>query len=76
MTPLEHVVQQMVEADLPPLPAGHPKANGKIHRFGPEKKGWYVLHEVTLKSGTVAVWGAFGYYQGENRNTIKVRAEG
>lgn len=76
MTPLEHVVKQMVDADLPPLPAGHPKSDGKIHRFGPEKKGWYVLHEVTLKSGKVAVWGAFGYHQGENRNTVKVRAEG
>lgn len=76
MTPLEQVVQQMQAADMPPLPTGHPRLDGKVHRFGPKKKGWYVAREITLKSGKSILNGAFGYFQGENRNTVKFHVDG
>lgn len=76
MTPSEQVVQQMLAEDMPPLPAGHPRLDGKVHRFGPQKKGWYVAREIVLKSGKVVLSGAFGFFQGENRNTIKFKMDG
>jgi phage/plasmid primase-like uncharacterized protein len=76
MTPSEQVVQQMQAADMPPLPAGHPRLDGKVHRFGPQKKGWYVAREFTLASGKLILNGAFGIFQGENRNTIKFKVDG
>ncbi|MFZ6871144.1 DUF5906 domain-containing protein [Undibacterium sp. Di27W] len=75
MTPVEDVVLQMLEWNLPSLPAGHPKVDGKIHRFGKGKKAWYVLREVTLRSGKVVITGHFGNYQGENPNTVKVKID-
>lgn len=75
MTPSEQVVQQMLAEDMPPLPAGHPRLDGKVYRFGPQKKGWYVAREIVLKSGKVVLSGAFGFFQGENRNTIKFKMD-
>ncbi|MCC2961414.1 hypothetical protein LK540_13375, partial [Massilia sp. IC2-278] len=75
MSSSEQVVAQMAEYGMPPLPAGHPKMNGKFQRFGPEKKGWYILRELTLDSGRTVVTGAFGFFQGENRNTVPVKID-
>lgn len=72
MTSLSQVVEQMVAMDMPPLPAGHPILDGKYKRFGPKKKAWYILREVDLRSGKRVVTGAFGLFQGENRNTVPV----
>ncbi|MFZ6724691.1 DUF5906 domain-containing protein [Undibacterium sp. MH2W] len=75
MTTASQVVEQMASAGLPPLPAGHPILDGKYKRFGPQKKAWYILREMTLKSGRNVVTGAFGFFQGENRNTIPVKVD-
>ncbi|MGZ9713915.1 DUF5906 domain-containing protein [Glaciimonas sp. GNP009] len=72
MTTVSQVVDQMVAHGMPQLPANHPVLDGKYKRFGPEKKAWYILREMTLKSGKNIVTGAFGIFQGENRNTVSV----
>ncbi|MFC5551772.1 DNA translocase FtsK [Massilia aerilata] len=75
MSSKEEVVAQMAEYGLPPLPANHPLTNGKFQRFGPQKKCWYILRELTLESGRTIVTGAFGHFQGENRNTVPVKID-
>ncbi len=75
MSGVADVVLQMQSAGLPQLPPNHPLLDGKFHRFGPGKKGWYVLRELTLNSGLVVVTGAFGWFQGEERNTVPVRVD-
>ena len=75
MTSLSQVVEQMVAAGLPLLPPGHPIADGKYKRFGPQKKAWYILREMDLRSGKRVITGAFGIFQGENRNTIPVKVD-
>lgn len=75
MTPLEDVVLQMAEYNMPSLPAGHPKADAQIHRFGKGKKSWYILRETQLRSGKTVISGAFGTYQGENPNTVKIKID-
>jgi phage/plasmid primase-like uncharacterized protein len=65
----------MAEHGLPPLPANHPILDGKYKRFGPEKKAWYILREMKLGSGRIVVTGAFGFFQGENRNTVPVTVD-
>jgi len=72
MTSVNQIVEQMSLMDMPPLPAGHPILDGKYKRYGPKKKAWYILREVSLKSGKRVVTGAFGFFQGENRNTVPV----
>lgn len=57
---------------LPMLPHGHPVLDGKVKRFGPGKKSWYALREVSLTSGEIKVSGAFGVWQGTNNNAILV----
>jgi predicted P-loop ATPase/phage/plasmid primase-like uncharacterized protein len=75
MATLDDAIAQMRAAGLPALPDGHPKTNGKVHRFGEKKKCWYVLHEFVLKSGRIAVAGAFGEWQGNNSNTVKIETD-
>lgn len=75
MTTREQVVQQIQDAGLPALPVGHPILDGKYKRFGPGKTCWYILREVTLKSGRIIVTGAFGQFHGEDRGTIPVKME-
>jgi hypothetical protein len=75
MSDVAQVVAQMTEYGLPPLPANHPVLDGKYKRFGPGKKGWYILRRMTLRSGREVVTGAFGYFQGENRNTVPVKVD-
>lgn len=75
MNDVGQVVQMMSDHGMPPLPVGHPVLDGKHKRFGPQKKGWYILRELTLKSGRSVVTGAFGFFQGENRNTVPVTVD-
>lgn len=75
MTDQSQVVAQMVSMGLPPLPPNHPILDGKYKRFGPQKKAWYILREMTLKSGRVVITGAFGFFQGDNRNTVPVTVD-
>ncbi len=72
MTTLAQVVDQMQHAGLPLPPPGHPILDGKVHRFGPQKKAWYVLREIPLKSGQSVIGGAFGRWQGTENNATKV----
>lgn len=74
MATLDEVRQQMA-AELPPLPDGHPKLNGKVQRFGKGKKAWYQLREIKLRSGRTIVTGAFGIWQGQNPNTVSVKSD-
>ena len=75
MSDVGQVVQMMIEHGMPPLPAGHPVLDGKYKRFGPEKRGWYILREMQLQSGRLVVTGAFGHHQGDNRNTVPVTVD-
>jgi len=72
MATLDQVVAQMRGAGLPMLPNGHPLLDGKINRFGPQKKAWYVLREIDLRSGGRVVTGSFGIWQGDDNNAIPV----
>lgn len=75
MSTLDQVVEQIVAYGLPQLPSGHPLLDGKIHRFGPGKKAWYVLRELDLSSGRRVVTGAFGIWQGTNQNAVPVKLD-
>lgn len=59
---LARAVDQMIGAGMPPLPPGHPRAEGRIVRYGPKKRAWYVLREFTGKNGRAYVAGAFGLW--------------
>jgi putative DNA primase/helicase len=74
MASREQVLAQMA-ADLPPLPPGHPRLNGKVNRFGKGKKAWYQLREFTLRSGRGVVTGAYGVWQGQNPNAVPIKID-
>src|SRR5690606_3966238 len=69
------VIEQMLAADMPPLPQGHPKADGKIHRYGRDKKAWYVLYDVPTRGGRRVITGAFGRWQGTDNGKIVVKSD-
>jgi len=75
MATLEQVIDQMTGSGLPALPSGHPVLDGKIHRFGRAKKAWYQLRELRLSSGRHVVTGAYGIWQGQDPNTVPVKAD-
>ncbi|MBD8531477.1 MULTISPECIES: DUF5906 domain-containing protein [unclassified Massilia] len=75
MATLEQVIGQMTGSGLPSLPSGHPLLDGKIHRFGRESKAWYQLRELRLSSGRHVVTGAYGIWQGQDPNTVPVKAD-
>lgn len=75
MSTLDQVVEQIAAYGLPALPQGHPRLDGKIHRFGPGKKAWYVLRELDLSSGRRVVTGAFGIWQGQDQNAVPVKLD-
>jgi phage/plasmid primase-like uncharacterized protein len=70
-------IREQIESVGLSLPAGHPKPDGKIHRFGPKEKksGWYRLTEIALASGRVIYSGHYGRNQGENHNAQRIEAE-
>jgi phage/plasmid primase-like uncharacterized protein len=72
MATLDQVLGQMVAEGLPALPAGHPIRDGKVHRFGPEKKAWYVLREFDRANGDIVLTGSFGVWHGDENNAIPV----
>lgn len=75
MATLDQVIEQMAAAGLPQLPSGHPLFDGKIHRFGPKSKAWYVLRELNLRSGRGVITGGFGIWQGTNQNATSVKID-
>ena len=72
MATLDQVVSQMMAADMPPLPAGHPIPDGKFHRFGKKSKAWYKLHEFVGRTGRRYISGTFGIWRGNDAGAIKV----
>lgn len=66
------VIAQMASCGMPSLPANHPILDGAFKRFGPGRKAWYVLRELTLKSGRRVITGAFGINRGDDHGTIPV----
>jgi len=72
MATLDQVIDQMRAAGLPTLPVGHPLLNGKINRFGRDKKAWYVLREIDLRNGRSVVTGSFGVWHGDDNNAVPV----
>eukprot|EP01034_Spumella_vulgaris_P030475 gene30475-37695_t len=63
-----------IEENGAALPAGHPIADGKFHRYGPQKKYWYKLIEFDTDGGKLHV-GSFGYWQGDNENTQNITVD-
>lgn len=58
MADLDQVIGQMAAAGLhPPTPL---KVSGKIVRFGPKGRCWYVLHEFVARNGDRHVVGRYG----------------
>src|SRR5882672_3071280 len=75
MATLDQVISQMIAADMPPLPPGHPIADGKWHRYGPKRKAWYRLFEFPSRSGKRYVAGSFGFFRGSDPGTFKVESD-
>jgi putative DNA primase/helicase len=75
MATLDQVISQMIAADMPPLPPGHPVPDGRWHRYGPKKKAWYRLFEYPGRNGKRYISGAFGYFRGADPGTFKVQSD-
>ena len=75
MATLDQVISQMIAADLPPLPPGHPVADGRWHRFGPKKRAWYRLFEYQGRNGKRYIHGSFGCFRGSDPGTFKVQSD-
>ncbi|CAN7398131.1 VapE domain-containing protein [Paraburkholderia terricola] len=69
MSTLDQIIQQLRAAGHPDLPAGHPVADGKHHRYGPRKKYWYQLREVVSKGTVIGYGGTFGHFSGDDPGT-------
>src|SRR5689334_10415290 len=75
MSSEQQVLAQMVESGISRLPPTPLVTTGRFKRFGKDSKGWYILRELELDSGKKVLTGAFGWFQGENRNTVPVRVD-
>ncbi|OJA21991.1 VapE domain-containing protein [Burkholderia ubonensis] len=75
MSSLDQIRAQLAAADHP-LPAGHPIADGKHHRYGPRKKYWYQLREVMSKGAVIGYSGTFGHFSGDDPGTERFRWDG
>lgn len=76
MATLDQAVNQMMSADMPPLPSGHPIADGKWHRYGPKKKAWYRLFEHRGRNGQQFIHGSFGIFRGAGWDSFKIENDG
>ncbi|KWK54033.1 virulence protein E [Burkholderia stagnalis] len=75
MSSLDQIRAQLAAADHP-LPAGHPIADGKHHRYGPRKKYWYQLREVVSNGAVIGYSGTFGHFSGDDPGTERFRWDG
>lgn len=75
MATLDQVIAQMLAADMPRIEAHELRVDGRVHRYGREKKAWYVLHEFLARNGRRVVTGAFGFWRGTDNGAIKVQAD-
>jgi len=62
MATLERALEQMLGAGMPLPPDGRLVADGRIHRYGKKSRAWYVLHEMSTRTGKRFVAGAFGLW--------------
>ena len=69
MSSLDDIVAQLHASGHPELPAGHPKADGRHHRYGPRKKWWYQLREVVRKGAVIGFTGTYGHFSGDDPGT-------
>lgn len=76
MSTIDQAIAQMRAHGMPELPLGHPVADGKFHRFGPKKRGWYVAREIQLRSGRVVLTGAFGEFGHVEKTLFEIDWEG
>lgn len=76
MATLDQAVSQMMAAEMPPLPSGHPIADGKFHRYGPKKKAWYRLFEYVARNGRRYIHGSFGLWRGADSGSLKIESDG
>lgn len=76
MSSLDQIRLQLVAAGHPELPAGHPVADGKHHRYGPRKKWWYQLREVVSKGAVIGYSGTFGHFSGDDPGTERFQWNG
>jgi putative DNA primase/helicase len=72
MATLDQVIGQMIAADMPPLPPGHPIADGRFRRYGPKNKAWYKLFEFLARNGRRYIVGSFGRWAGNDPGAFKV----
>src|SRR5262245_15702749 len=75
MATLDQVIGQMIAADMPPLPPGHPVADGRWHHYGRGKKAWYRLFEFLGRNGKRYIHGSFGIFRGADPGTFKVQSD-
>jgi putative DNA primase/helicase len=76
MTQLSQAIEQMLDAGMPAFPDGHPYVDGKIHRYGRERRGFYVLHEWLSPKGLQYVSGTFGFFGYVDQQNIEANAPG
>lgn len=74
MSDLSNVMDQFRAAGMPdPL---HFDLSGKIRRYGPKKRAWYSLREVTSNGGSSVIVGSFGYWGRIDSTRIEVDWKG
>ncbi|TKC83848.1 virulence protein E [Trinickia terrae] len=76
MSTLDQIRAQLVAAGHPELPAGHPRPNGKHHRYGPRKKYWYQLREIFSKGVVIGYTGTYGHFSGDDPGTERFQWNG
>jgi len=75
MATLDQAISQMLAAGMPPCPSGGPLADGRVHRYGPKRKAWYVLHETLTRAGRRVVHGAFGLWSGVDNQAETIASD-
>lgn len=76
MASLDDIRSQLLAAGHPDLPAGHPIADDKHHRYGKGKKYWYALHEVVREGRVLGYTGAYGCWSGNDNGATKFEWSG
>lgn len=67
MTTLAEAETQIRAALGVDLPKNGLQVDGRIHRFGPKRRCWYVLREYTTRKGARVVVGNFGDWKAGNQ---------
>jgi len=70
MSTIDHAIAQMRAFDMPPLE--RPTISGKVIRYGPKKRAWYVMREFQTRTGARVITGAFGIWGRLDAVTIEV----